>query len=421
MEKSELISYLLSYFEPELAEEMSSYPIFEAKAGTILNTPENQAKGFFPFVLSGHLSAIGQDTLYHEFDYYKMKEGESCVVNITNSLRMNWGVDSMFTELNYFRMEAITDSKILGLPTSRVPIWMEKYVSWNKFALQLYQKRLGELFNQFDLLAEQKNVITNKSEQITSSIQYAQRIQEAVLNSNWSLNEKLPEHFVLFKPRDIVSGDFYWMSQLQSKSNNTNSNLVLLAAADCTGHGVPGAFMSMLGISFLNEIINHYTNYSTDGILNLLREKVKNSLQQSDSILSPSDGMDIALCLLDLENNKLQYSGAYNPLYIVREGKLIELQATKNPIGKHTREIPFTTQEIDLKNGDLIYTFSDGYKSQFGGVENRTFKAKNFKETILKVSKFPIEEQQSKLEQIFEDWRGDNEQTDDVLVIGIRI
>jgi hypothetical protein len=227
--------------------------------------------------------------------------------------------------------------------------------------------------------AEQK--VRKQNEHIAQSINYASRIQNAVLPSGDKIAELMPEHFILFKPRDIVSGDFYWMAR--------NENKLILTAADCTGHGVPGAFMSMLGVSFLNEIV--------------LKERM-------------------ALCIIDYDTMTMQFAGAYNPLYLVRNSELIQYKADRMPIGVHLKEkATFTNHEISLEKGDSFYIFSDGYMDQFGGDEGRKFSSKAFKELILSMQEKSMAEQRVILGETFKMWRGNHSQIDDVLVIGGKI
>ncbi|MBI9067688.1 MAG: tetratricopeptide repeat protein [Salinivirgaceae bacterium] len=264
------------------------------------------------------------------------------------------------------------------------------------------------------LLGKQNEEIEKQKEEITDSIRYAKRIQSAILPSNDWVNENLPEHFVLFRPRDIVSGDYYWMNKVDNK--------IILVAADCTGHGVPGAFMSMLGVSFLNEIVNKNNTTQPSLILNQLRNQVKRTLSQTGKEGEAKDGMDIAVCLLDQDTMKLQYAGAYNPLYLFRNGELIETKGDKMPIGIYIREKEsFTNHEIDLEPGDTFYIFSDGYADQFGGPNGSKFKSRPFKSLLQSIQSKTMAEQWEILETTIDDWRGEIDQIDDMIILGIRI
>lgn len=260
----------------------------------------------------------------------------------------------------------------------------------------------------------QKDQLEEKNKNILDSIRYAKRIQEAVIPSDSQLTKVFPDNFVLFRPRDIVSGDFYWMMEKGGKS--------ILAAADCTGHGVPGAFMSIMGISFLNEIANKKEVQTAAEALNQLRNSVITSLNQEGSETEAKDGMDISLCVFDLHHKKLQFAGAYNPLYFIRDGVIDTIKADRMPIGIHERDKDdFTNNELEIKKGDMYYIMSDGYIDQFGGNDGKKFMAKQLKELLLRIHQLPMAEQSKVLESEFIKWRGEIEQIDDVLIIGIRI
>jgi serine phosphatase RsbU (regulator of sigma subunit) len=260
----------------------------------------------------------------------------------------------------------------------------------------------------------QKEEIEIKNREITDSIQYASRIQSAILPPGDYVKKILPDRFILYLPRDIVSGDFYWLNELNSK--------VITVAADCTGHGVPGAFMSMLGVAFLNEIVSKVTDIHAHEILNQLRTHVIKSLHQTGAEGESKDGMDIALCVYDLPSMKLEYSGANNPLYLIRDNEVIIYKADKMPIGIHAlADQSFTLNVIDLKKGDIIYTFSDGYEDQFGGPNGKKFMAKNMRELLLKIHKEDMETQKTILKDTLYDWMKHTEQIDDVIVMGVRV
>jgi PAS domain S-box-containing protein len=248
---------------------------------------------------------------------------------------------------------------------------------------------------------------------IQSSITYARRIQDAVLPSIELLKNTFSDCFVLFKPRDVVSGDFYWTRRIDE--------YVMFAVADCTGHGVPGAFVSILGISLLNEIVISQDVSSAAQILNNLREKVKRSLQQSRSKTEQKDGMDIALCIINTNTNELQFSGAYNPLYIFRNKECIEYKADRQPIGVFHKERPFSNHTFQLEKNDVLYAFSDGYIDQFGGVNGGKYLTKRFKQLLLSIQDNTMPEQQHILEHTFVTWKGERRQIDDVLVMGVKI
>jgi len=267
-------------------------------------------------------------------------------------------------------------------------------------------ERTAEIQRQKDEIAEQKK-------EIMDSIYYARRIQKAVLPDDHLVNKNMPEHFVLYLPRDIVSGDFYWIAE---KEANT-----IFAAADCTGHGVPGAFMSMLGMSYLKEIVNKSKRLSSARILDKLRDHVKATLSQSTKG-GQQDGMDIALCILNKDKKSLQYSGAFHPLYLIRNGNLSEYKPDLMPIGIYIRkEKPFKSHNIRTTKGDCYYIFSDGYADQFGGENRKKFLARSFKKLLLSIHEKPMAEQREILYETLKQWMDGYEQVDDILVIGFRI
>lgn len=272
-----------------------------------------------------------------------------------------------------------------------------------------------EIEAQRDSVVKQRNQIEKQNDEIKASILYASRIQAAVLPPKESFGQHFGEHFILFKPKDIVSGDFYYL--------NTKDDKIIVAAADCTGHGVPGAFMSVLGTSLLNHILSQVDSDFTAGdILTRLRAEVKKALGQSKDDSEAKDGMDISLCVMKKGANKIHYAGAYNPLIIVRNKKVIRYKGDPMPIGVHIKEKEyFTDHELEIQKGDMVYMYSDGYQDQFGGSDNRKFLPKNLRSKLLEISDKTMHEQQKILDQVFEDWKGEKKQLDDVLVIGLRI
>jgi serine phosphatase RsbU (regulator of sigma subunit) len=268
-------------------------------------------------------------------------------------------------------------------------------------------------------LSEQKKIIEEKNRNITDSITYARRIQDAIVPEESALTNRFESAFVLNRPRDIVSGDFWWYYE--------KTDHFLLAAADCTGHGVPGGFMSVMGASFLSEIVTEKNLTNPAEILSLLRLKLIGALKQDSTIHTSNegiriqDGMDIVMCSVD-KNNLLQFACANNPLWLVRNGSLTEYKADKFPVGIHHSDLlPFTLREIQLQPGDQVYIFSDGYADQFGGPKGKKFKYSQMKELIVSLHQIPMKDQKEKLYQVFLDWKTEMEQVDDVLMIGVRI
>ncbi|PKP10537.1 MAG: hypothetical protein CVU09_06350 [Bacteroidetes bacterium HGW-Bacteroidetes-4] len=273
-----------------------------------------------------------------------------------------------------------------------------------------------EIQSQRDMALKQRDKIVAQQEEINDNIQYASKIQQALFPQTDWVNVLLPQHFVLNRPKDVVSGDFYWISQ--------NRHKTIIAVSDCTGHGISGAMMSMLGTAFLNEIVNKNDITHAQLILEQLRERVISSLHQdiSQNMEYSRDGMDIAVCILDIVDNSLEFAGANNPIYIVRNKELIEFKADKIPIGIHEFcNEPFTSHRIDVLQGDNIYMFSDGYADQFGGIKGKKLKYNNFKKILLEVNELPIEEREQILNKKFVDWMGQQEQIDDVLVLGFTV
>lgn len=287
--------------------------------------------------------------------------------------------------------------------------------SWLQYKRLIITRKQNKIIEQQKLLLEEKNaLVEEKNKDITDSINYAKRIQDAVLQKREHVSKHLPEHFIFFQPRDIVSGDFYWAFE--------KKGYLYFAVADCTGHGVPGAFMSLLGITFLNEICKNDAIQKPAEILELLREKIIHQLNHDNLEKTNSDGIDIALCRLNLNSNELVFSGANNPCWIIKNNNsFMELKPEKQPVGFHVEYKPFSNQEIVLNKGDLVYLFSDGYADQFGGERGKKIKYSTFKEKIKEASTLEIMEQKSFLKNFFNNWKGHLEQVDDVTVLGLKV
>lgn len=310
------------------------------------------------------------------------------------------------------------------------------------------QSQADELRNVNEQIIEQRNIIEKRHRQITDSITYASKIQSAILPNLSELNKFFPENFIIFKPRDIVSGDFYWIK----KVTNNKTPALFFAVADCTGHGVPGAFVSMLGISFLNEIVSKNQNITPGEILNKLRKEIKTSLKQNQEDNETKDGMDIALCKFNKTEKKLSFAGAFNPMYILRNKKielpkkiisqneqkirlfdkkhnesnfnLYEIKADLQPIGIYHVERPFTNIEINVFENDRIYIFSDGYIDQFGGKNKQKYQSLNFKKKILQIQKLNMNNQKEELNDEYKKWTSGKikyKQLDDILIMGLKI
>lgn len=266
---------------------------------------------------------------------------------------------------------------------------------------------------QRDEVQLQKDLLEIKNKEITDSINYAKRIQGVLLAGDSFLSKNLPEHFVLYRPKDIVSGDFYWANAIDDK--------FFLCTADCTGHGVPGAFMSLLNISFLNEAVNEKRILSPEKILGHVRQRVVSSLNPEGAQTTSNDGMDAVCCVFDLKGMWLRFACANNPLWIYRNGEMIEFAADKMPVGNHYGEQKeFNLHTVGLRKGDIVYTFTDGYADQFGGPNGKKFKYKNLQKLLIEHAALPMEEQRHKLENALMTWQGNMDQVDDILLIGVR-
>ncbi|HLO57569.1 MAG TPA: SpoIIE family protein phosphatase [Bacteroidales bacterium] len=253
----------------------------------------------------------------------------------------------------------------------------------------------------------------NQEKELSESIRYASYIQQAIFPSSVQLDRVIPEHFILYKPKDIVSGDFYYV--------NRKNDRIIVGVGDCTGHGVPGALMSILGITFLNEIVIRGTFSGPGSILNQMREHVMEALCQTGHDNERKDGIDLAICILDPAKKTLSFAGAFNPVYIVRGTQLTEIAGDMMPVGVGAEEeLCFTSHLFELQPGDAIYLFTDGFADQFGGPSNSKFKYKPFRELLTEISHLPMPEQKVRLETAFNEWKGNLQQLDDVLVLGFR-
>jgi tetratricopeptide (TPR) repeat protein len=283
--------------------------------------------------------------------------------------------------------------------------------------------------SQKEEIETQRDKIELANEELTAGIRYAKYIQKAILPGSEKRNKLFKNHFVFFKPKQIVSGDFYWINEIKNK--------IIIAASDCTGHGVPGAFMSLLGISFLNDVVNREGLTNPAMILDRLREEVINALHQKGTPGEARDGMDVAICTIDLNNMQLQFAGANNPIYIIRSNTLekienssktdseshilYDIKGDKTTIAYRNNMKSFTTKEIKLFEGDRLYLFTDGYRDQFGEGSGKKLGSQRFKKLLLKHSDKAMKEQGEILESTFDEWKGEYDHIDDVLVLGIEL
>lgn len=307
--------------------------------------------------------------------------------------------------LIYFGLFALLVYILIRLSIRRVKAQNEKLE-------QIVEERTAEIAKQNTKLEIQKAEIQEKTNDILDSIKYAERIQTAILPTDETLNNIFDgEHFVLYKPKDIVSGDFYWADRFGDEA--------IFAAVDCTGHGVPGAFVSIVGFNGLNRTVNEFDLRKPGKILDKLTDLVVGTFAKSESQIK--DGMDIAICNIDYSTNVLTYAGANNPFVLIRNGVLTEIKANKQPIGEFHHRVPFTDHEVQLEKGDCVYVFSDGFADQFGGDKGKKFKNKALKELLIEISTFDMNTQRKNLNEAFENWKGDFEQLDDVCLFGVKI
>jgi len=283
-------------------------------------------------------------------------------------------------------------------------LMLERTVEINSIELTQANKKLMNLFKDLE----------EKNNDLLSSIRYAKMIQEAILPPDTAFRKLVPDHFIFFKPRDLVSGDFYWLEEHDGKA--------MIAAVDCTGHGVPGAFMSIVGYNLLTTAVKQNQITQTNLVLDQLNQGVNKTLRQNKEDMSIKDGMDIAFCSIDTKAMKLEYSGAYNPLYHFRDGQLMETKGDKFPIGISFKDNfnKFSNHTVDILPGDTFYIFTDGFPDQFGGPKGKKFKYDQYKSLLKSMSSLPCSEQLPMIENAFNEWKGDLLQIDDVLVIGFK-
>jgi serine phosphatase RsbU (regulator of sigma subunit)/Tfp pilus assembly protein PilF len=359
------------------------------------------------------------------FEYHKLyadaKDSVMLEKNNKQMLELQSQYDSDKKEKEIAILQQQNDIQTLELKRKRIVIYsvigalflllIMSVVIYNRY--QIKQKANVLLALRNAEIQDQKNIIEEKNKDITDSIVYAKRIQEAMLPAFSVMQNAFPEIFVLFKPKDIVSGDFYFFDTLPNGSS-------VIAAVDCTGHGVPGAFMSIVGHNSLNQSIHESGKYAPAEILDSLNKLVTHALQQNKTS-GVKDGMDISLCAIDLKNMLLQYAGAMNSMYHIRNNKLNEIKANKLYIGAQAEQQNFTNHELPLKSGDVIYLYTDGFADQFGGPKGKKFKYKPLQELLLSIHEKPMSSQHAILNNTVEEWKGNLEQVDDILIIGIRV
>lgn len=331
--------------------------------------------------------------------YFKYSNG--FIVTVSSSWDKIFGVDLPDTALYIVTITGIIALFVLLL------------AGIQSYMLRKIRRILSEKEVALREVEKHKSELENRAKDINDSLNYAQRIQEALLPSENYFKNYFRESFIYFKPKDIVSGDFYWIGEKGDK--------VFIAAADCTGHGVPGALMSMIGIEIIEKTINVNHIEKPSKILSVLNKELEKTFSREKNIGTIiRDGMDIGLCVVDRKLKKLEYSGAFFPLYLIRDNTLVELKDDKLIIGMNPSDAAYTNHEIDLKEGDMFYIFSDGYPDQFGGSANKKFMYRRFRYLLMTIHDFPVADQKAILEDNMRNWMNGNIQVDDMMVIGFR-
>lgn len=385
-EKAKFISEMQTKYETERKEQK----ILKQNITIERNKVEMQKQDFRQKTLIGILIAICIVIALALFSNYKIRKANNQIKTQNDEIKETNAV------LEEHKAEIMAQNQML---------------LQQKEEMQVQADRLRSAFIE---ITEKKDLIEDKNREITDSIKYARKIQNALVTERKVVKEIIPESFILWKPLNIVSGDFYMVKKIQK--------YIIIILADCTGHGVPGAFMSMLGIAFINEIYQKRHVHHPYQALEELRNYVKSTLKQTGKEKEQKEGMDIAICAIDTTNLEMEYAGAYQPLYLIRNEELIEYKPTRCPIGIHHEELPFENNVIQLQEDDVFYLFTDGYVDQFGGEKTRKFKDENFRKLLMEIHKEPMYTQQFLLQKNLYEWIGDNNnQVDDVLVMGVKV
>lgn len=387
---------------------------FDFATTAFLGGLENQ----YSYYLEGFETDWGKWKTNNSAEYQRLGEGdyvfhvkalnyygfESDEVTFSFTILPPW-YRTIWAYIIYFLLFLLVIYIIIRLAIRRVKLQKEELE-------KIVQERTHEIAEQNHLLEHQKAEIEEKTNDILDSIKYAKRIQNTILPGEDKLSKIFEhDHFVLYKPKDIVSGDFYWATRFENKS--------IFSAIDCTGHGVPGAFVSIVGFNALNRTVNEFKLRQPAAILDKLTELVVDTFSQSESNIK--DGMDIGLCSIDNTTLKLEFSGANNPCVIIRNGEAIELKPDKQPIGEFEERKPFTNHDFQLQKGDCVYILSDGYADQFGGPKGKKLKFKALRDLLIEISTLDVKMQLKRLDDSFMSWKGDYEQLDDVCLFGVRI
>jgi len=378
----------------------------------------NERISFYFFILFLYVCLTFMFSILHEHSLFYYFTGYAMVIMLVNIIflfSLTEAVGLFFvTLISYLVFLPISDLPLVvllgngGFSTLCVALMM----LFVNIALNKLQTNEAKSL----VLLEYKNKeIEQKNKDITDSIQYAKKIQDVILPTDMQFQKILPNNFILYKPKDIVSGDFYWITEWGNKK--------ILAVADCTGHGVPGAFMSIMNSNFLSQSVNELGIDKPALILNDIKRNIIKKFQKENSINHLRDGMDVSLIAINKLTNLVEFAGAYNPLWIIRGDKFIEIKADKMSISADPlyAEKHFENHEFQAQEGDILYMFSDGYADQFGGPKGKKFKYSQLKELLLKINHLSMQEQKKALDNQIELWKGNLEQVDDILVIGIKI
>lgn len=396
------MNILPELFESDLIKELAAYPVQKFAAGTVL-IEEFCSVESIPLLLKGKIEVSQTNFLQKQTHVYDIVPVESCILSLAGAQNNKKSVGNGTVK---------EDSEIILIPAPVTKEWYNRYSTWRDFVSGLYNKRLNELIHQRNLVQEQALEIERQKNEITESIRYASRIQKTVLQTSSAFKAMVADSFVLYQPKDIVSGDFFWSFQC--------AHTVFFAVADCTGHGVPGAMLSVVCYKALDEVVRGGADQPVGVLLDLVSAKIQAVFETEE--MSLSDGMDISLCAFDLEKRSLTFSGANNGIYLVKASKEVEeYRANRQPIGKSEIKIPFETNEIAVASGDALYLTSDGYQDQFGGPNDKKVRKKQLKELLQQVHGQTPADKKAFLLDFFNTWKGANEQVDDVCLIGIDI
>lgn len=341
-------------------------------------------------------SPVGRSFNYSRLVSFVDPDPKNLVNNVLGSEFLDFSISQVFTFLIVF----------LGV-----------YFMFRTQNLRKTNKILREKELAANEVSQQKELLSRRNKNIEDSMKYAQRIQSAMLTTPKVFKQHVPNSFILHKPKEIISGDFYWISEIEDK--------IFLAVADCTGHGIPGALMSIIGFELFRKIINLQGIRDPGKILDNLNKNFQEIFGSGEDI-ALRDGMDLAFCVIDKKKMTMQFAGAFNPLYIIRSNKLIEIKGDRLSVGADNDPLDikpvqnFTSHDLKLQKTDMIYLFTDGFADQFGGPEGKKYKYRRFRHTLLTIHKLSLDSQKVFLDQVLEEWRGKIEQIDDILVIGIK-